>query len=406
VLATLACALGGCHGSEKAQPAASARPGSGAAPSSSAAGSVGGGLGWHEVERLSIEARSDSQQHQGDEVGRAVALSSKRFVVGATRRTRADGAPSGAIVLSRETPSKIEREIREKGVAMGFAVGVSGDAVLVGAPYENARGKGSGAVFSYQGAGAGSKLVGSGVAAGAGFGDAIAVSGTSAIVGQFASSDAGGAWIFSKGERGFQEVVRLRVKELGKGSGFGAAVALDADRAVVGASHAGGASKESGAIFVFQRGGETFRQTARVEPKQAIDQLHFGSAVAVSGDRIVASGGSESTAAVWVFSLDAKGAWAETQKLSAPAKSAAFGATLALSGDELFVADPQAKGASGVVFVYRAKGAAFEAVGELTAPKPEPNAWFGASLALDAHSALVGAPSENGHAGAVYVFAR
>lgn len=363
-------------------------------------------LGWHEVERLPIPARSQSKVDDGDEVGHSVALSGDRIVVGAPKRKRDDGALAGAIVLRRGARSAVERELRVKGAQLGFGVGVSGNDVLVGASFASAGREESGALFVYAGSGEGSKLTGSGVSARSGLGDRIAVSGATAIVGQFASVDQGGAWVFARGDKGWREVTRLRTQKAGKQSGFGGAVALDGDRAVVGAAFATATAKQSGAVWVFERNAGEFRETAKLEPKEATEYLHFGEAVAVSGDTIVVSASLISAASIHVFRANREQHWSEVQQLAAPPGARAFGRALALSANELLVGDPQARDGAGVVWVYTHKGPTFELAGEIVPRVPSKEAWFGASIALEGTTAVIGAPLENTRAGAAYLFAR
>ncbi len=391
-----------------ASPASSVSPTASASPAGSGAEHPGAGA-WRQVERLAIEARAKSDKLDGDEVGTAVALSADRIVVGALNRARADGALSGAIALQRGTPSGAPREHREKSEQLGVAVGISGGDVLVGAPFADGRQKECGAVFAYDGAGTATKLIGSGARAKTGFGAQLAVSGTTAVVGQFASTEEGSAWVFSKGKKSWQEVVRLRPRDIGKdkGSGFGAAVAIDGDRVVVGAGSASVAAKRSGALWVFERIDGVFRETARVEASESRENLYLGSVVAVSGETIVASAGGLAPDTVYVFSRGVAGSWSQSQRLVAPARGTAFGDALAISGSDLLIGAKQARDGAGVVYAYsRKSGEPFAPAGEVVPREPKKEAWFGGALALEGGSALVGASLENNRAGGVYLFTR
>jgi len=417
VLAVLV-AIAGCQDRRAPSPAPSApasaslatsvSPSASAAPAGSGAEHPGAGT-WRQVERLAIEARAKSDKLDGDEVGTSVALSAEHLVVGAVHRARADGALSGAIVVQRGTPSGVLREHREKGEQLGLAVGVSGGDVLVGAPFADGRQKECGAVFAYDGAGTATKLIGSGAEVKTGFGAQLAVSGTTAVVGQFGSVEHGSAWIFSKGKKGWQEVVRLRPRDVakGKGSGFGAAVAIDGDRVVVGADFANVTARASGALWVFERTGGVFRETARVEASDSRENLYLGGVVAVSGDTIVASARGPAPNTVYVFSRGAAGAWSQSQKLVAPAGGTSFGDALAISGGDLLIGAKQAREGAGVVYAYsRKSGDPFVPAGEIAPREPKKDAWFGAAVALEGGSVLVGASLEDSRAGAAYLFTR
>jgi choice-of-anchor B domain-containing protein len=87
---------------------------------------------------------------------------------------------------------------------------------------------------------------------------------------------------------------------------------------------------------------------------------------------------------------------------------ASFGSSLALSGDYAFVGEP--RGDAGLVHVYRRGPAGWRAASTLKAPTPASNDMFGASVAADGATLLVGqssAPtSPDGGKGMVHVFTR
>jgi len=147
----------------------------------------------------------------------------------------------------------------------------------------------------------------------------------------------------------------------------------------------------------------------------------LGSAVALDGDTLLAAardetaGGQPYAGAVYVFVRSA-GAWVQQGVLTAPAPVAGdgFGASVALDGDTALVgADNRAAGGrshAGAAYVFVRSGGAWSLQAELTAGDAAVHDWAGSAVALDGDTALVGAPGRTvdgrSYAGAVYVFSR
>jgi hypothetical protein len=157
---------------------------------------------------------------------------------------------------------------------------------------------------------------------------------------------------------------KLVPADLSAADGFGRAIALRADLLVVGAPFADVQGANSGAVYVFERSGGTWSQTAKlVEPSGSMG-ARFGSAVAVTATRIVvgAPGGQNAsglaTGVVHVFE-SVGGLWAPTIALEANDGAAGdeFGAAVAAELDRVAVGAPLADGIPfvqhpGAVYVF------------------------------------------------------
>jgi FG-GAP repeat len=205
---------------------------------------------------------------------------------------------------------------------------------------------------------------------------------------------------------------------------FGWSVALSADgtTAAVGASNddsptfdstAGVLSQGLGAVWVFTRSGSAWRSTKLVGHGET-GPGQFGDAVALSadGDTLVvgapADGGG--AGAVWTFVRE-RGAWRQFGAKLAPAPGgSAFGTSIALSGDgrTVLVGGSFAGGGTGAAWVFVRAGAGWKRQAELAGRGESGTGQFGRKVALsaDGSTALVGAPSDDGGAGAVWTFAR
>jgi hypothetical protein len=225
----------------------------------------------------------------------------------------------------------------------------------------------------------------------------------------------------------------------------------------------GGGPQKSIAIVVTAASGAErryevdFRKSitpAYVKASNTRRQSHFGSAVARDGDTLVVGAPFESSnatgvngnqsdsslshaGAVYVFRRSATG-WKQEAYLKASNThiNAEFGISVALRGNELVVgAHNEANSAkgidqnqslgtattSGAVYVFQRTGTAWAQKAYLKASNTRPFARFGASLALDGDTLIVGSPGESSSAvgidgdqevataptaGAVYAFQR
>lgn len=167
--------------------------------------------------------------------------------------------------------------------------------------------------------------------------------------------------------------------------------------------------------LTLRRAGE-IAQHAYCKASSVVLNGHFGSAMAISGSRLV-------VLAEAVYVLRRSGtSWAQEDLLT-PAGAPDWRGGLALSGDTLAIQADGDESApdSGGVYVLRHDGAAWQQEAHLTASNAGAGDGFGASLALAGDILVVGAPDEDsaatgtggdqdddtaGASGAVYVFRR
>ena len=197
--------------------------------------------------------------------------------------------------------------------------------------------------------------------------------------------------------------------------GFGRAVRLDGDVLLVGADgFVGGAT---GDVHVFRLGPDPVLE-AVLAPADLGAFDRFGWNVALEGDRAVVGASlhdalGSSSGAAYVFRFDGA-AWVQEQKLLSPSPQAGgrFGEALALQGDVLFVGEPDADLPGGVeqgrVHLFERIGGVWTATWTTTASDVESYESFGGSLALDGDRLAVKSAERTGAfiTGAVYLFHR
>jgi hypothetical protein len=169
----------------------------------------------------------------------------------------------------------------------------------------------------------------------------------------------------------------------GVGTEFGSSVALSGDRAFVGASldlNPDGVA--TGSVYVFQRTGSTWTQSAKLFPSSGIQAGRFGTSVAISGNRLVVGSSFEGHA--YVYELIAN-AWQQTAQLASSGYF--YGNSVAIDGNR--VATGSASGVA--LFDCIQSGCSQTALLKPGAPY-EMVKGFGTSLAISPDLIVVGAP--------------
>ncbi len=210
--------------------------------------------------------------------------------------------------------------------------------------------------------------------------------------------DAGGEW---------REVGRLTPDGAGEEAGFGSAVALDGDVAVVGAA---GDGDGAGAVYVFARSGDTWSQRSRYQGEEGSNGL--GTVVALEGTTVVASTAQsfeQPVIDVHAFHLDRATGALESLGLLDPGDDLgernAFGSTLAASGSRALVGAPFANGTGSVLVFTRDEATGqWARTGSLVAFDAEGFTQFGAAVVIEGDDLWIGAPSADRGQGSLYHF--
>lgn len=239
------------------------------------------------------------------------------------------------------------------------------------------------------------------------FGSSVAVDGDTAVIG---SADA--AYVFVRSGNTWSEQAKLTGWD-----GFGA-VALDVDTIVIGAVSDQHAGYYSGAAYVFVRNDATWSQQAKLIASDGDDNDNFGNSVAIRGDTAVIGANRDEpkgidSGSVYVF-VRSGSTWTEQAKLTAVdgAMSDQFGVSVALSGDTIVIGangDDYNTGPSGSAYVFLRNAGIWIQQAKLKASDGAPNDYFGSSVSIDGETILIGAP--NGRAlqsrtGKAYLFFR
>jgi len=312
------------------------------------------------------------------------------------------------------------------------------------------------------------------------FGGAVALSDEYMVVGAvFESSDAvgvdgdqgnddarssGAVYVYAlDGEKWNQEAY-LKPSNTDAGDQFGTSVALSGNVIVVGAPREDSVpnngpdddqNENSGAVYVFAKDSGAWRQVALLKASNADAGDRFGASVALDETVLAVGAPGEASGAggidgnqtrndepnagaVYVFRFDSELGWTQDAylKASAPDGGDSFGEVVSVSDETLLVGAPGEDGGEGGVdgdegndeasfagaaFVFELEGTQWRQTAYLKAANVDADDRFGAAVAIEGDTAVVGALGEdsastglNGNAldnsaetaGAAYIFSR
>ncbi len=286
-----------------------------------------------------------------DWFGYAVALSGDTLVAGAFQDTIGTHSQQGSAYVFVRTGAvwsqlqKLTVQLGATGDHFGAAVAMSGETMVIGTNKPNGGTPGVAYVYVRSGATwvAQALLTAADVTGFDRFGTAVALSGNTALVGATAdtiglNAQQGSVYVFVRNGALWSQQAKLTALDGAPNDFFGNAVALSGETAVIGAvNDTVGANTQQGSAYVFARNGAAWSQQQKLTPADGAANDIFGCAVAVSGEAIVVGaygGGNTNEGSAYLFVRNGA-AWEQRQQLSALNGSANdfFGFAVALSGD-------------------------------------------------------------------------
>ena len=309
----------------------------------------------------------------------------------------------GAAVLAAP-PSEAAAQAAAPSGWFGTAVAVSGTTAVIGAPGVNV-GAGAAYVFVHSGKTwrRQAALADPGDGEGDYFGSSVAVSstaaGTIAVIGApgSAENEAGTAYVFARSGKAWHLQAALADPDGDISDQFGSSVAISGTTAVIGAD---GVNKTRGAAYIYARSGGTWRlQAAFYDPSGHFSD-EFGWSVAISGATAVIgdpgrelSSDEHGAGAAFVY-VRSGNAWHRQAAFYDPAARGAdsFGGAVAISGATAVIGASGVQNSQGAAYVYQRSGTAWHRIAKLTSPHPLDYSIFGSAVAVSGARALVGEP--------------
>jgi hypothetical protein len=369
-----------------------------------------------------------------DQTGWAVAIDGTWAIASAPRNDSLSPNAGKALIYHRSGGSwplhtTIASESPVTNADFGWAVDISGERVIVGAFGDVTNNFITGAAYVFERAGdvwsQAARLVVDTIGE-SGFGTSVAISGDYAVVGApypppptFAGP--GVAWVYHRnpGNGQWNLDALLEAGDAIDFIEFGSSVSIDGDVIVVGAKKGVAANTVAGAAYVFRRQGSNWNEEAKLVASDPAYHDFFGSAVSVSGDRIVVGAREDdatgdAAGAAYVFVRNAtSGVWSETQKLTAEDGSEGdnFGYAVSIDGARILIGAWLADGSSnttGAAYQFRIAGNSWEQARKLVHGNGAYGDGYGASVSISGDCGIVGAVNQDSgdlaNVGAAYVY--
>jgi hypothetical protein len=336
----------------------------------------------------------------------------------------AEAQASISAALARDLPggfaqlAKLTASDATKLSFLGVSVAISGNTVAVGIGSTHVQG----AVYIFVKPASGwsnmtqaAKLTASDGAVNDYVGYSVGFSGNTVVAGApNADGDVGAAYVFVKPASGWANMTETaKLTASGSHQGVGNSVAISGNTVVVGSPDYNVFGPGAALVYVKPATGwASMTQTATLTSSDGQTYDSFGSAVAMSGNTIVA--GAQNRTEVYLF-VEPSGGWADTTQtalLTAPTT----GFSVGVDGDTVVVGNPYvtigSNYAQGAAFVFVKPASGWTNIKQptatLTAADGAANAWFGYAVAVNGSRIVTGAPfatiGSNTDQGAAYSF--
>jgi outer membrane protein assembly factor BamB len=351
---------------------------------------------------------------QQDQFGSSVSVSGNIVVVGApfddTEATDSGqayvfNATTGDLIATLASPSPASHD------HFGCAVSISGNTVVVGARYDDTGASESGQAYVFDATTGAwiATLANPSPASGDSFGDSVSVSGNTAVVGvrgdDTGASDSGQAYVFNATTGAL--IATLANPSPAVSDQFGSSVSVSGNTVVVGATQDDTGATNNGQVYVFNATTGVLIVTLD-NPTPSIGD-EFGYSVSVSGNTVVVGAADSGPADVFNATT---GALIATLDNPSPSISDQFGSSVAISGNTVIVGAPGEGQFVGSNFTYIGQAYVFNAttgdlVGTLENTSPAINDLFGSAVAVSEDVVVVSAIQDDAGAtdsGRVYVF--
>jgi hypothetical protein len=292
------------------------------------------------------------------------------------------------------------------------AVSSNGKTALVGGPNDSG-GVGAAWVFTDSSSGwsSGIKLTGGGQAFG--YSVALSPDGNTALIGDPSDSGEGAAWIFTSSSNWSQPGIKLTASDAMVGSNLGWSVALAVQVPGTGTALIGGPGNGTGAAWVFTLSGSTWSQQATLQDTTVGAAGQGSSvALSANGSTALIGGPSFNSGdgGAWVWTRSG-GTWTEEPGVLAGAPTsgtspAQQGSSVGLSQNALqaFIGGPGDGNGVGAVWVFAPSGDSWAQQAKLVGSGNSGNSRQGSSIAAILDAVLIGGPGDGGNTGAAWLF--
>ncbi|MBY0111222.1 MAG: FG-GAP repeat protein [Phycisphaerales bacterium] len=358
-----------------------------------------------------------------DTFGRSVAISNGTVAVGSPQNDLTTNGNQGAIYVytgSGASWTQQQKLTRTGPLVNDFfptSLAIEGDTIVAGLQtYDGIVGSNQGAgLFFTRSAGvwsASELFQPSETQAGALFGASVGISDQFVVTGSFSynrpgATGAGAAYAFRRISGEPNRTLLIAPPTPQENANFGNRMANDGIRLVVGAlAEDGAAGADQGAAYVYRFQDESFVLEQKLLPADPAAGANFGAALAIDGTTIIVGAPKDPQAgfgagAAYVFTFNGV-TWSQQAKLTASDGTAldAFGTSVAISGDRALIGAPNDnipislinQVSAGSACFFARSGSTWSQVSKVSLSAPSTNDFFGAAVAIEGDSALIGVP--------------
>jgi len=352
----------------------------------------------------------DEEGAGDDYFGRSVAISGNFAIVGAPLDDVGANNNQGSVSIYQHNGSEwvLMQKITDATGAVsddfGRSVSISGNFAVVGAPGDDVganTGEGSASIYQYNGSTwvLMQKISGT---AGDGFGEAVYISGNYVVIGApyddvGSKTDQGSASIYQYNGSTWVLMQMILDSNGASDDRFGYAVSLEGSFVIVGARYdAVGTNTDQGSASIYQYNGSTWVLMQKITDAAGVANDWFGYSVSITGS-FAAIGATRSD---FVSTYKYNGStWVLMEKIT-DSPNGGFGVSVAVSGNYLVVGASQetigANNRQGAAYIYKKVGSLWQKVLRITDPVGQAFAQFGAAVSFDANTKrfLIGAPDD------------
>lgn len=316
------------------------------------------------------------------------------------------------------------------GDYFGNSIAIDNDWLIVGAPYDQPYGAGSGSAYFYQRSGTtwvqkqrvdGTATYGS---TGDRFGTSVAIDGSRAVVGAYADfgkvTKSGTAYVYERSGTTWSYGARLSASDGASYDEFGYAVAVKGNTIAIGAPGRvySGSYLDAGGYYIFLRSGASWTQNkSYTHPGLNLDSMGQSIALADANTMVigmpkrqVVSTYGVGAVSTWSYSGTA---WTQTQFITPTSYVSYqyFGSAVAVDGSFLVIGSygDSSDGGTGSAYVYEKPGTSWTFNTKLTDFDRKSGDNFGSSVAVSGNTIVVGSPGKDltgSNSGAAFVFTR
>jgi hypothetical protein len=296
----------------------------------------------------------------------------------------------------------------------GFAVAIDGTTLVVGAPSASyTAGQYEGMVYVYVWDGVTWVLQDSFTGDDSDyadyFGQSVDIDGDTLIVGAPFNGNGGAAYVFTRSGSTWTQQGKLTAQG-GQYSSFARSVAIDGDTAVIGGGHDDAILTDQGAAYIFNRSGSTWTFAKRLYDEDPTGTDHFGTDVDISGNTVLIGAPSYRyddtfTGAAYVYTGSGSNWTLQQQLFDKDYYAGSLGAKVALQDDTAIITSDIG---SGYVYAFTRSGSVWTQQARFTGVDSAANDRFGSDVALDGIWLVIGATNVNVgqtlNQGAVYLY--